>query len=611
VTRPRLFWAVTHQTLAKSDVPCLEAAGFQVVVEDPEVSVIRDSDILEYPVIGDQSAGWDHFRGLRLWARNGLVFPSEAEAVNAAFDAVMVHTRLDVARNVRSWFEGTVFFRHFGEMPWVEGDPSTQDATTDHAGITYVPLLPSLVGTPLSTTFDDVLLLRSSLPATTEEGGSTAAVVPDRKRIGLFVEKIDDPRKVRDWARKLASDLLDFEIVLMGLEPHARHVLEDLPANVFVPPRLAAAEYWQLFRSLSALIYPYSNPRHIHYVPYEAIALGIPCLTAENAQVGIDLCATLGNGSRQVAGIFPTPQDAIDRAADVVRDDAQLRSIAASQSKVLELMSERAVVDQARSINERVASAPGFRGRGEVVACDIPPSSVVMPRNPICQSAMVLAAHGAVEFDPVAVVTSDSLGRGVCGRFIMHSHDRCDVSLELLPGESHFIRLGMPGAAIECESFLSVTVSVDHSQIFPAELTTLKGADSGWATFVRLDGDNWSSSSNWRAMARVGQRDALRIKVFGDAFDAPLRIHTVRVETMNESQWWIERERHLVEAIERLQVDHRDASLYAEMLEAECALLKQAAEDAGKWGADLEQQVIALRRGSGSRVRARIRKMFD
>jgi hypothetical protein len=607
VSKPSLLWAVTHQTLAKSDVPCFEAAGFEVVAEDPELSVIRDSDVFEYPIVGEQGAEWDAFRGMRLWARNGLVSDAEVVAVNSAFDAIMVHSRLDVARNVRSWFDGAVLFRHFGEMPWVDGDPDTMEIAGDYAGITYVPLLPSLVGTPLSGAFDNTCLLRSTLAATGDCEGIEPTSTSSPSRLGLFVEKIDNPRKIRAWVSQLVLDLPGVEIVVMGLEPQFRSEIAELHENVVTPARLESAEYWKLFKSLSALVYPHSNPRHIHYVPYEAIALGIPCLASVQSPIGIDLRARVGNVEDRHVGLFQSPDDLIRRVPLIFLDRVALDSISKLQSAVLELISESAVVGQARAIHDCVMAGPEFAHRGAVAAADVFRPEIGMPRFDFGLVEVPIFEGKALTFQPAAVVTAETLGHGVHGIFHPAADHRGEMQVDLFPGESHFIRLPMPAVLDNVESFLRITVSVDRSHTFPAELTTINGKASSWAPFVRTDGASSSSASTWCALACMGDRQTLRIKVFGDQFHEPIHLKGIQVEVVDEGGWWRERDRHLVEVLEGIQIDYQKLSKHAAALATECLEVKQAAEAAGEWGAELERQIIDLNKKTPRRLVHRIR----
>ena len=43
----RLFWATSHQTLVRNEVPLLESAGLVVVTEEPDVASLRFLDALE------------------------------------------------------------------------------------------------------------------------------------------------------------------------------------------------------------------------------------------------------------------------------------------------------------------------------------------------------------------------------------------------------------------------------------------------------------------------------------------------------------------------------------------------------------------------------------
>jgi len=602
--QPRILWAVTHQTLARSDVPALEAAGFTVVAEEPELSVIRDSDALEYPLVGERGSEWGPYRRLRLWARDGLVSAEEARAVNDAFDAVMVHTRLDVARNVRSWFDGAVLFRHFGEMPWVSGDADVSDGSIAHAGIHYVPLLPSLAGTPLARTFDETLLLRSTLPAAEEAVGAIRRD-GDPVRIGLFVEKITDVAKVRSWVRDLARGLPDGEVVVLGLEAAVRAGFGEAPPNVVVPPRLEALAYWRLFGSLSALVYPYSNPRHIHYVPYEAIALGIPCFTLESAQVAVDLRGIgAGAGDERMTGISASPSEAISRALVAVGDADLLRSIWSGQKPVLDLLSPDAVLGQSAALREAVETATAGRVRGDG---DPPEIRSPMPALTVRAFGLGSGVGDTIEIASAAVVTAAELGDGVHGAFVAECGHKDGLVVELAPGESHFLRLGMPAAGADATRFVRVDVATDPCPRFPAELTTIRTEGSQWSNFVRRSGVEWGSASTWTAVAQIGPRDSLRVKVFGDEMKGPIRLRRIAIEVMDEAQWWAEREQHLLEALTVLQDGNTHLAAYASRIERECERLKHAAEEAGRWGADLERQLLAQRPNGthGARARAR------
>jgi hypothetical protein len=576
-------------------------------MEEPELSVIRDSDAAEYPSIGEFIEDARFLEHLRLWARNGMVSSSEARAVNQAFDAVMVHTRLDVARNVRSWFDGTVFFRHFGELPWVAGDPNVNDGSVDHAGIHYVPLLPSLAGTPLAATFESTLVLRSTLPLRSYAvRGATSGDGPPR--IGLFVEKIEDVARIGDWVCELARGLVHGDVVVFGLEASARDALGSLPPNVTTPPRLPELEYRDLFASLTALIYPYGNPRHIHYVPYEAVALGIPVFTLQGAPIAVDLLTVTGSPEiASFAGVCPDPESAVAHALDGMNDRTRLNEIRSTQRAVLDLLSSATVLSQARDLR-RVVQVPEREG-AEGACSPFKPRVVMPPCGGRVFPADAAPGH-SISIAPAAVVTSSELGEGAHVVFHEHGAQPGYLVPRLLPGKSHFLRLGMPASLASLGLFVRVTLLTNSAAVFPAELTTIE--DSGgsrWSNFIAREDPSGGGEVGWSAVSRVGPRDVLRITVFGDQIDAPIDLHGIVIDALSEVEWWGAREQALLQRVVELQRANEHLANYGEHLEREVSELRLAAEEAGEWGADLERQLLASRTvGRWRRLRTALRR---
>jgi hypothetical protein len=281
--RPKLLYAVSHPGLVLSDPLVLRAANIQVFNERPDPAVLRESDLANYPV-QFTNLTTEEFIGvnLRLWARNGQVSPKEADAVNTAFNGLMVATRLDVALTCCNWFDGPVFFRYFGELPNVSM-PAIPPEFSRPDNLHFVPILQSLMRSSMGVLFPSALLLESLIPDRSTETMSSPAT---RDSVGIFLGGLNE--EILELVSRLLEQLpRTVRLVIFGASEHLRQPLAAIlrPEDIS-HPFLPIDEYESSLSTLRLMIYPHDNPYHSHYTPYECAVLDIPCLVQFSTPFG-------------------------------------------------------------------------------------------------------------------------------------------------------------------------------------------------------------------------------------------------------------------------------------------------------------------------------------
>jgi len=532
MSRPRLFWAISHQKLRLTEVPALEAAGFDVVTEDPESSSMGFLDAIDLPELGNRASQYAAVRSMRLWARDGLVTDQEAAFVNEHFDAIMIQTRLKVAVNVRSWFQGTVFYRQFGENGALFPDPHFDVEDADLSRIIYVPLLSSLLNDSFASRFQQSLLLRTAmvLPPIAD---SVTADPHGPLRVGVFVALLDDVEQVFRDIKQLALSIPNVKIDVFGLNLNEVRQIPALPSNVVIMRRLNDTDYWQQFRNLTIVIYPHENPRHSHYIPYESIALGIPCLVTRASTIASDFAAN-GIGEGEDSGIFPTVAAILDAVPRLLNSDQSLAAIAKQQLPVLEAFSADTIREEATRLVAAVACSRRSSGSDSSQALQIEPGMKI-PSRIVRGDLEHFRITGSLILNPSTIAVSTKLGLGISGEVVFGDGD--GPVLDLIPGVPNQMRLGMPAychdGSIACRLSVRTRASLD----WPAAVFVSKSGEFVEIAFSHESRVLANGDVCWDAFITISPSDEVVVSVMTDEILDRIRVVEVELKVLTEAQW--------------------------------------------------------------------------
>ena len=506
---PRVLWAISHPTLVRAEVPILRQAGLDVVPEEPDPSALRELDFVQYPS-DDQYDTVDApvapGRCLRLWARGGRVSPAEAAAVNAHYDAIMVATRLDVALTVRRWFRGVVLFRHFGNVP---GLPGMDDPPRDPrllSGIVGVPIFSSLLDSPLGRALPETRLLRTAVPKPPVR--TTGLVSPDGD-VGIYLGGLGNPTDYLPQIVRLAAAVPDRRIALLGLTETHRAQFEHAARNLLVVPRLGEREYWERFTSLSVMVYPHEDPRHSHYIPFEAISLGIPCLVLERG-VAAGEAGIPGTKDGAPSGVFIDWQGLTHELAALLRSPERLTALARAQQPLLGPFSEQTVLRQARQLAELVGSAaPAVR---RATADAIYAGGIPSARN--LREGMRSGLPEEVGVAAARIAASDDLAKTWSARLVADPADGVLARLETVPGDDLLLKIGAPEGLPADGRRLRVTVHTAEQLDLPAVAEVTRGDDVlSRHPLRRLDAPATGAGGGCAAEVVLTPGQAVRIRV--------------------------------------------------------------------------------------------------
>lgn len=526
--RPRLLWAISHPTLVRAELPVLRRAGFDVVAEEPEPSVLRELDVVNYPdTRTDDGDGVSELGArLRLWARNGEVSRDEAAAINATFDAVMVATRLDVAINVRRWFAGSVFFRYFGNVPAIPGAARVPEDRALLAGVTGVPIFRTLLDAEVSRALDHHHVLRTVVPAPPVPEGVR---VGDDEHVCLYLGGYPNAVGLRSWVWSVAHSLPETPVMVLGLTEADRQAFTDLADNVHLLPRLADDEYWRLFASSSVLVYPHQDRRHSHYVPLEAMALGVPCLVVANSMVAAEATPSVGPLG-PASGVF-SDADAIAMALPgLVASEERRREIAEAQRPLLAPFTKPAVLEQAQHLAASVSCAT-TTGAGARTSPTTVPHGI--PTAAALRSAWADGLQHPLTLAPTSVAASDALARGWSAR-VRRDPSGALSHLMLRPGPDVLIKLGGPVAGSSDALTIEVSVTSLGEGRPNATVELVRGDDvtSAHAMLMRSNHDGTVTLGTRPLRVEPGQAVRVRVRAALEALPHTLTAVGLRLASM-------------------------------------------------------------------------------
>ncbi len=346
--RPRVFWALNHTTLAKSECALLEKLGYEVLT--PKVC---PKEII------DRSGSVDHSfdRTLTipaedLAALNAYDFyaseiePAAMRLINLHFDAVFVSANLPMMESFRRGYGGIIVFRAFGR----------------EQKKTYASLLGWSPEKSRWQGWLDRLLRRSRQTSPLE-----MLISRDKRFVfaGCYHEVIqNEPKVLRQKAAFLPIGLPaeiwsladawtggDERVMFVCPVIHSAYygniyaefktVIGDLPYAVYgnqtsahedpnIVGFLPRDEYDARMRRHAAMFYHSSEPCHLHYHPLEAVAMGVPLVYMAGG-----ILERLGGAAQP--GLCRTPAEATEKLRRILAGDrALIDAIRSAQPRLLD-----------------------------------------------------------------------------------------------------------------------------------------------------------------------------------------------------------------------------------------------------------------------------------
>ena len=338
---PRVFWALNHATLAKTECALLEKLGCEVLT--PKVcpkEIIERSGAVDYSydrTLTIPAADLAVLNTCDFYASE--IDPAAMELLNRHFDAIFVSAHLTMVENFHKGYQGLLVFRAFGRekkltyadlLDWSRKKPRWErwrDRLLLRQGAWRRPnLLEQLVGRGKRFVFagcyeeviaNEPALLRSTsaflplgLPAETWAQADTWTSGDDRV---MFVCPCVHHPYYGDIYRSFKAEMGDLPFAVYGNQApdHGDARL------VGVLPR---ADYDGRMRRHAARFYPSSEPCHLHYHPLEAVAMGVPLVFMAGGMLarmgGADqpgLCRSAEEAQAKLRSILGGDQDLIGR----------------------------------------------------------------------------------------------------------------------------------------------------------------------------------------------------------------------------------------------------------------------------------------------------------
>ncbi len=369
----------------RSEVPILARAGFDVSVQDSLGSNSLPSETLELQLNLEFSASSpegvprtdDRFGPRsRISVRTSPLSPLEYEVLNSEFDAILV-VDIEIAHALASRFAGVVLFRDYGRVPSQLGgmhfneERSPTTRSTSKTLIVHVPIF-GTIPPPSMLDFDDRVVLRTVAPPLPH----APSRLPSRGRVvNVFAAFACREQWFFPWLARLLESTRNATIRVFGTDQEYFAAISALGAEWL--PRMRPERYGPLFASADVWVYPYSDPRHSHYVPLEAISLGMPCVLLDRTAITVE-GAHLIKGRRAEFGIVDDLDAMIDMAASILDSTDHGERIVYNQQELLTPFSADAVQSQAeklKNVVNRLAPPKASMNWRSVSASDVGPPS--------------------------------------------------------------------------------------------------------------------------------------------------------------------------------------------------------------------------------------------
>ena len=528
---PILLWALTHQTLVRTEVPILRQAGFEVVVQEP-TDHLRGLDFIDYPDLNSSlstdsprvAAARDLGPRVRLGARGGRVTREEAEMMNWAFDAIMVADDRLADTQIPRWFDGTVLYRNFGNVPGrnrQERGPRSRLA----ARLVGVPLLSTLTDSRFERSLSRIQALNQVVPPIPplEARGAIRG-----QSVSLYVGGVEAQTDFPNWLESFRSAVpASVEIRAFGSLGTMDQCYAELGMTVI--GRLSSADYWAVFAATDLWVYPHEDPMHSHYIPLEAMSLGIPCLLTERTAVAAQVVRRLSGDPRSY-GIVTDSSELGPLTAELLRSRDERREVVRLQRVLAEPFTEEAVLAQARALVRAVEETNASRRphrRPHIGAEEIGPPSAAEFRSalaagfdrPLAVCASSLAMNWRLWQTPLPRSTAVSSA---------HSDSRRLTQWQLRPGPDVSVPLGLLCHATRTRTAFRVDceLSSDSAQPIVLEVVDPDGRRS-----IALWTDTRSEDGMTLLGAGVDVRpeQSVGLRVVGAIVSHGLRVGSLRI----------------------------------------------------------------------------------
>ncbi|WP_137179342.1 glycosyltransferase [Roseomonas sp. AR75] len=337
--RPRrLVWIVNHRTLLPAEVPIFRRLGYEVFIPKiipPEHAyrsgvVTHDYDAsLTLPEATLAVLNAHDFYGRSL-SRRGWS-PTIHQILNAHFDVVVTSMSnfITPLRETVRHFRGLVAMRVFGLQ-----HPNTYARGLEHFG--HAELLDEIGRRGESFVFAQGFdnLAEIEPPELARRAHTVTVPLPER----IYAE-------AESWTGRGAEVIaycpgIQQEGYYRELYDAIRRDFGDLPLRIFgrqtetipdpaILPNLTDAALMALYAAAPVMVYPSTEPRHVHYAPIEAMIVGTPVLYRRGA-----LCDVLagGGGPAACADVAEMREKALRLMAG---DQALTEAIRAAQPRIV------------------------------------------------------------------------------------------------------------------------------------------------------------------------------------------------------------------------------------------------------------------------------------
>lgn len=359
----RLLWAITHLTLMRSEPHVLAEAGFDVSLQETVGEFVHPIDLLELEPESEFRRGraWvgdDHDRvgpRSRIMPRSGDLTEAEIAAIGSEFDVIVIADAIS-ARRLAGRFRGVVVHRDFGRLPGAlppPDDPEDREGRlrADRPGrLVHVPILGTIE--PASTVeYDDRVVLRTVAPPLV---GAASRPRSGERIVNVFATE----QARRPWFLPWLADLVESSgasrVRLFGTGPGVAAGARRVGAEWL--PRLPKLEYGRLFSDADVWVYPFADRIHSHYIPLEAISLGIPCVLCEGTAVVEESDRAIG-ARRRDFGVVDGVGSMRAMVAELLAAPDHAAEVAANQMSLLDPFSADALAssaDQLRDVVHRI-----------------------------------------------------------------------------------------------------------------------------------------------------------------------------------------------------------------------------------------------------------------
>lgn len=378
---PRLLWSICHPTLVRTEVPILSRSGFEVDIQDPLADQMRPVEVVEYPTleellphrVNDSNDERKLGPRSRLNVRTRKLSSREYERLNDEYDAVMVATSIHRAVNLARRFRGIVFFRDYGRLPGRQV-PRRRPPLRVPSNIVHVPIFSAIEPqlAKLKRPPSPLFTLPPSWPDRPHEALDVHA-----GSIAVFAAAIAETTWFHEWLRGLVSSAGHLQVRVFGASNLSRASIETAGATWV--PRLADDEYRQAFRQNDLWVYPYKDPAHSHYIPMEAINLGIPCLMPRATAVPFESRAQIGSEFREY-GLVDDIHELVDAVKELTSDQGRATAVAGRQKELMRPFRPENIERQAKQLARLARSAQSrtrlfSRPNGRVNPAEVGPPS--------------------------------------------------------------------------------------------------------------------------------------------------------------------------------------------------------------------------------------------